>query len=167
MPGSDGNMGRLSAYETNTMKPLWSLQQRAPFLTGVVSTAGNVAFVGDFDRTFHAFDTKTGKQLWTTRLGTTVQGHIASFAVDGKQYIAVMTGLGGGSPEAKAHLHAERGSHPSRCTAPRSMSSACRTAPRRRRTSYFMQEGPRRKAGALFLCRCRSSGSRGRKHLPR
>jgi alcohol dehydrogenase (cytochrome c) len=101
MPGSDGNMGRLSAYETNTMKPLWSLQQRAPFLTGVVSTAGNVAFVGDFDRTFHAFDTKTGKQLWTTRLGTTVQGHIASFAVNGKQYIAVMTGLGGGSPEEK------------------------------------------------------------------
>ena len=101
MPGSEGNMGRLSAYETNSMKPLWSLQQRAPFLTGVVSTAGNVAFVGDFDRVFHAFDTKTGKQLWKTRLGTTVQGHIASFAVDGKQYIAVMTGLGGGSPEEK------------------------------------------------------------------
>jgi len=101
MPGSDGNLGRLSAYETNTMKPVWSLQQRSPFLTGVVSTAGNVAFVGDFDRTFHAFDTKTGKQLWTTRLGTTVQGHIASFAVNGKQYVAVMTGLGGGSPEAK------------------------------------------------------------------
>jgi alcohol dehydrogenase (cytochrome c) len=101
MPGTEGNMGRLSAYETNSMKPLWSLQQRAPFLTGVVSTAGNVAFVGDFDRTFHAFDTKTGKQLWTTRLGTTVQGHIASFAVNGKQYVAVMTGLGGGSPEEK------------------------------------------------------------------
>ena len=101
MPGSDGNMGRLSAYETNSMKPLWSLQQRAPFLTGVVSTTGNVAFVGDFDRTFHAFDTKTGKQLWTTRLATTVQGHIASFAVNGKQYVAVMTGLGGGSPEEK------------------------------------------------------------------
>ena len=101
MPGSEGNLGRLSAYETNTMKPVWSLQQRSPFLTGVVSTAGNVAFVGDFDRTFHAFDTKTGKQLWTTRLATTVQGHIASFAVGGKQYIAVMSGLGGGSPEEK------------------------------------------------------------------
>ena len=101
MPGTEGNMGRLSAYETNTMKPLWSLQQRAPFLTGVVSTAGNVAFVGDFDRVFHAFDTKTGKQLWTTRLGTTVEGQIASFAVNGKQYIAVMTGVGGSSPQQK------------------------------------------------------------------
>ena len=69
MPGTDGNMGRLSAYETNTMKPLWTLQQRSPFLTGVVSTAGNVAFVGDFDRVFHAFDTKTGKQLWTDAAG--------------------------------------------------------------------------------------------------
>jgi len=101
MPGTEGNMGRLSAYETNTMKPLWSLQQRSPFLTGVVSTAGNVAFVGDFDRVFHAFDTKTGTQLWKTRLGTTVQGHIASFAVNGKQYIAVMSGVGGSSPEQK------------------------------------------------------------------
>ena len=101
MPGSSGNLGRLSAYETGTMKPLWSLQQRSPFLTGVVSTAGNVAFVGDFDRVFHAFDTRTGKQLWTTRLGTTVQGYVASFAVGAKQYVAVMTGLGGGSPEEK------------------------------------------------------------------
>ncbi len=101
MPGTEGNMGRLSAYETDTMKPLWSLQQRSPFLTGVVSTAGGLAFVGDFDRVFHAFDTKTGKQLWTTRLGTTVQGHVASFAVGGKQYIAVMTGVGGSSPEQK------------------------------------------------------------------
>ena len=83
------------------MKPLWSLQQRAPFLTGVVTTAGNLAFVGDFDRVFHAFDTKTGRQLWTTRLGTGVEGHIASFAVDGKQYIAVMAGLGGSSPQQK------------------------------------------------------------------
>jgi alcohol dehydrogenase (cytochrome c) len=83
------------------MKPLWSFQQRAPFLTGVVSTAGNVAFVGDFDRVFRAVDVKNGQTLWKTRLGTTVQGFPVSFSVDGKQYIAVTTGLGGGSPEAK------------------------------------------------------------------
>jgi alcohol dehydrogenase (cytochrome c) len=101
MPGSDGNMGRLSAYRTADMKPLWSFQQRAPFLTGVISTAGNVAFVGDFDRVFRAVDVRTGNTLWKTRLGTTVQGFPVSFSVDGKQYIAVTTGLGGGSPEAK------------------------------------------------------------------
>jgi alcohol dehydrogenase (cytochrome c) len=101
MPGTDGNMGRLSAYRTNDMKPLWSFQQRAPFLTGVISTAGNVAFVGDFDRVFRAVDVRTGNTLWKTRLGTTVQGFPVTFSVDGKQYVAVTTGLGGGSPEAK------------------------------------------------------------------
>ena len=101
MPGTDGNMGRLSAYRTADMKPLWSFQQRSPFLTGVVSTGGNLAFVGDFDRVFRAVDTATGKTLWKTRLGTTVQGFPVSFSVDGKQYIAVTTGLGGGSPELK------------------------------------------------------------------
>jgi alcohol dehydrogenase (cytochrome c) len=101
MPGTEGNMGRLSASRTADMKPLWSFQQRAPFLTGVVSTAGGVAFVGDFDRTFRAVDVKTGKTLWKIRLPTTVQGHPVSFSVDGKQYIAVTAGLGGGSPEEK------------------------------------------------------------------
>jgi alcohol dehydrogenase (cytochrome c) len=101
MPGSDGNMGRLSAYRTADLKPLWSFQQRAPFLTSVISTAGNVAFVGDFDRVFRAVDVTSGKTLWQTRLGTTVQGFPVSFSVDGKQYIAVTTGLGGGSPELK------------------------------------------------------------------
>ena len=101
MPGSDGNMGRLSAYRTSDLKPLWSFQQRAPFLTGVISTAGNVAFIGDFDRVFRAVDVTNGKTLWKTRLGTTVQGYPVTFSIDGKQYVAVTTGLGGGSPELK------------------------------------------------------------------
>ena len=101
MPGTNGNNGRLSAYRTSDLKPLWSFQQRSPFLTGVVSTAGNVAFVGDFDRVFRAVDTRNGKTLWKARLGTTVQGYPVSFSVDGKQYIAVTTGLGGGSPQNK------------------------------------------------------------------
>lgn len=101
MPGSNGNMGRISAYRTSDLKPLWSFQQRSPFLTGIVTTAGNLGFVGDFDRVFRAFDVRTGKTLWTTRLGTTVQGFPVSFSVDGKQYIAVTTALGGGSPQLK------------------------------------------------------------------
>src|SRR5690606_18993597 len=45
-----------------------------------------------------AFDLRNGEILWETRLGTSVQGFPISFSVDGRQYIAVSTGLGGGSP---------------------------------------------------------------------
>jgi alcohol dehydrogenase (cytochrome c) len=101
MPGTEGNLGRLAAYDTKTMKAVWSLQQRAPFLTSVLTTGGGLTFVGDYDRRFRALDTRTGKTLWQTRLTTSVQGHVVSYEVAGRQYIAVETGLGGGSPVAK------------------------------------------------------------------
>jgi alcohol dehydrogenase (cytochrome c) len=57
-----------------------------------------VAFVGDLDRSFKAIDSRTGAVLWQTRLGTSVQGFPMTFEVNGRQYLAVTTGLGGGSP---------------------------------------------------------------------
>ena len=98
MPGTDGNLGKIGAYNVDTMEEVWSHQQRASFHTGTMSTAGDLVFVGDLDRRFKALNARTGKLLWETRLGTSVQGHPVSFAIDGKQYIAITSAVGGTSP---------------------------------------------------------------------
>ena len=94
MPGSNGMLGRLSSFDLETMSERWNHTQRAMFLTAVLTTGGGLAFVGDLDRYFKAFDARTGKVLWETRLASAAHGFPVSYAVRGKQYIAVASGIG-------------------------------------------------------------------------
>ncbi|MEO1930750.1 MAG: PQQ-binding-like beta-propeller repeat protein [Pseudohongiella sp.] len=114
MPGTDGNLGKVGAYNVDTMEEVWSHQQRASLHTGTISTAGDLVFVGDLDRRFKALDVHTGEVLWQTRLGTAVQGHPVSFAIDGKQYIAVTSANGGTSPRTVPSVIATEIKYPSR-----------------------------------------------------
>ena len=98
MPGTDGRLGKLGAYDIDTMEEIWSVEQRAAFLTATLSTGGGLVFAGDLDRYFRAYDVRNGEVLWETRLGTSVQGFPVTYEVDGQQYIAMSAGVGGGSP---------------------------------------------------------------------
>ena len=94
MPGTDGNLGRLTAFDVRTLAPLWTHQQRAMLSTGALTTAGGLVFVGDMDRWFKAFDVTTGELVWQTRLSEGTHGYPITYSAGGKQYIAVQTGVG-------------------------------------------------------------------------
>jgi alcohol dehydrogenase (cytochrome c) len=90
-PGAKEQVGSAWAISVETGATEWKHEQRAGMLS-MVSTGGGLVFAGDVAGKFHAFDDETGEVLWETALDSPVSGYPISFAVDGKQYIAVATG---------------------------------------------------------------------------
>lgn len=96
--GPGGNGGAFTAWDPVTSKRAWSIPEKFPVWSGAVATAGDVVFYGTMDRWFKAVDAKTGKELWKFRTGSGVIGQPISFkGPDGRQYIAVLAGVGGWS----------------------------------------------------------------------
>jgi alcohol dehydrogenase (cytochrome c) len=106
MQGSAGKTGRLAAVSGSTGQLVWTYDQRAGF-GSVLTTAGGLVFVGDFYRYFRAFDAQTGEVLWEIPLNGPVTGYPISYAIDGKQYVAVGAGEGTGGQRHIGQLYPE------------------------------------------------------------
>ncbi len=103
-PDTDGRYGRLQAVNLQTGKTLWTARQRAPLTSGTLATAGGVVFQGALDRAITAYDDASGQELWKARLTDVPNSAPISYEIDGKQYIAVVVGNGGGHASTYAVL---------------------------------------------------------------
>ena len=88
---SGDKVGAIHAISVETGQTVWKYEQRAA-TTSLVATGGRLLFGGDANGRFRAFDQDTGAVLWEVNLGAAVTGYPISYAVGGRQYIAVSTG---------------------------------------------------------------------------
>lgn len=94
-PGSDPKaLAGIAKVNMATGQIDWRYTQRAPGNGATLTTAGDLIFWGDMDRRFKALDADTGKVLWETIVGGIVSVSTITYAVNGKQYVAVITGDG-------------------------------------------------------------------------
>ena len=94
--GPGGYKGEFMAWDATTGKKVWGIQEPYPVWGGALVTKGGVVFYGTLDGWFKAADAKTGALLWKFKVGSGVVGNpIAYTAPDGKEYIAVYSGIGG------------------------------------------------------------------------
>jgi PQQ-dependent dehydrogenase (methanol/ethanol family) len=91
VPGEEMS-GNLTAVDYNTGKIKWQVKTSLPMVGGALATAGGLLFAGESDGWFKAYDAATGAVLWSFFAGAGVNAPPVSYAVDGRQYIAVAAG---------------------------------------------------------------------------
>jgi alcohol dehydrogenase (cytochrome c) len=95
-PGPGGHRGEVTAWDPVARRAAWVVKERFPVWSGTVVTAGDVVFYGTMDGWFKALDAKDGRELWRFKAGSGIIGQPISYrGPDGKQYVAVLSGVGG------------------------------------------------------------------------
>lgn len=95
-PGPGGYRGLLTAWDPVQRKPAWQIHEDLPVWSGALVTAGDLVFYGTMDGWFKAVDARTGELKWQFKTGSGIIGQPVSYrGPDGRQYIAVLSGVGG------------------------------------------------------------------------
>jgi lanthanide-dependent methanol dehydrogenase len=94
--GPGGHRGEFSAWDPAKAKKVWSIQEKFPVWSGALATDGGVVFYGTMDGYFKAIDATSGALLWQFKVGSGIVGQpITYLGPDKKQYVAVLSGVGG------------------------------------------------------------------------
>lgn len=93
-PGGD-HMGNFIAWDAIKGKIVWSNPERFSVWSGVLTTAGDVAFYGTLEGYIKAVDAESGRELWKFRTPSGIIGNVTTYKHGGKQYIAILSGVGG------------------------------------------------------------------------
>jgi alcohol dehydrogenase (cytochrome c) len=88
--------GLIKAFDAATGDLVWTKSQSWPATSGLLTTGGGLAFYGDPDGRFNAVNDETGEHLWSFQMGSGVHGNPTTYTVNGKQYVAIVYGAGGG-----------------------------------------------------------------------
>ena len=103
--GAKDYIGELQAWNVDTGKKVWSKTFPSHNWGPVLATAGDLVFMGGTnDRFFRAFHAETGQLLWEQRTNSGITGVPSSYEVNGKQYIAVLSGWGVDAAREQASL---------------------------------------------------------------
>jgi lanthanide-dependent methanol dehydrogenase len=94
-PGPGGYRGALIAWDPIKGRIVWSDHEKFTVWSGVLTTASGVAFYGTMDGWFKAVNIKDGKQLWRFHVPSGIIANPITYMHNGKQYVAVMDGVGG------------------------------------------------------------------------